>query len=240
MAKGNTAKADNNTDSADNFEALISEAKLPLLAALAEATRSGENGFLYVDEDDAKLLYDAKLALVNTNDRNDDKQVATRLTDAGLSYADKNPAEPDNNVLSNQGNTAQKEESDKKRQSTGYKRPATIEVDKTVQMPSVSRGRAGETSYPFDTMEVGDSFHIAATPENKDPAKSVASSVSTANQKHSKIKTDENGNTITKSRKVRGGGMKDFPEREPIKLFTIRAVDNTDPKGPGCRVWRTK
>lgn len=241
MAKGSAAQKSNDTaNNADNFEALISEAKLPLLAALADATRSGADKFLYVDESDAKLLYDAGLALVDTNTRNADGQVATRLNDAGLAYAEKNPAEPDNNVLSNEGNTEQKEASAAKRQSTGYVRPANIELDKSVQMPSVSRGRAGETSYPFDTMEVGDSFHIAATEQNKDPAKSVASSVSTANIKYSREKKDENGNVITKPRKVRNGEIKHFPEREPIKQFTIRSVDASDPKGVGCRVWRVK
>lgn len=242
MAKTNAAKADTapQDNSGEAFETLIAVSMLPLLAALAEATRSGETAFLYVDEGDAKTLYDAGLALVDTNTRNDDKQVAVRLNDAGLAYAEKNPAEPDNNVLSNQGNSDAKEASDKKRQSTGYVRPAVIELDKSVQMPSVSRGRAGETSYPFDTMEVGDSFHIAATNANKDPAKSVASSVSTANIKYSREKKDENGNVITKPRKVRNGEIKHFPEREPIKQFTIRSVDASDPKGVGCRVWRVK
>lgn len=228
------------------FEGLIPVAMHPLVAALALATR-GTQGFLYIEEKDAQALFNTSqgsLVDVDQNNKNADNQIAVRLNEAGLAYADANPAEPDTNVLGFAGNNSQTAEEEKQRQSTGYKRPENIEVEKGVAVPTISRGRPGQTSYPFDSMEVNDSFHIAATPENKEPAKSVASSVSTANSKYSEIKKDENGNPIMRKRKVRDGKSgsveKEFPERIAIREFTIRTVGADDPKGPGCRVWRIK
>lgn len=61
----------------------------------------------------------------------------------------------------------------------------TLDVD--VPLPSIKRGfgaKAGAPTYPFDNMQVGQSFFVPATPDRDDPAKSLASTVSAATRKY--------------------------------------------------------
>jgi hypothetical protein len=87
----------------------------------------------------------------------------------------------------------------------------TITYDMGVPIPAPRRGGRGSTVYGFETMQVGASFYIPATDDNPNPAKRIASTVSSASNR-----------------------------LEP-KKFIVRSVDETaQGRGKGARVWRTE
>lgn len=59
----------------------------------------------------------------------------------------------------------------------------TFTIDKGIAIPVATRGARGVV-YPFDTMEVSDSFFVAATEAKPTPAKSLASTVSSASKRY--------------------------------------------------------
>ena len=140
--------------------------------------------------------------------------------------------------------------------TNGSSRAAGFEVDDGVEMPntpSVRRGRSG--GYPFETLEIGQSVHVPATPNNPDPLARLQSSVSGARAKFAE-ETDET-ETYTKKTYKRGEDGKFIKDEEgkrvieseeeatrPVKRFTrdfvAKAVDESDPRGPGARVWRVE
>ena len=82
-------------------------------------------------------------------------------------------------------------------------------LDDGVAVPPLKRGgRGGAKRYPFDTMAIGQSFHIPKTADNPKPSKRIASIVSLASKKLAP------------------------------KVFKVQAVDSTDKRGEGARVWR--
>lgn len=128
-------------------------------------------------------------------------------------------------------------------------------IEDAVPLPGAKRGGRGNTIYPFDALNVGQSFHVATTAENPTPAKSLASTVSSATARYAvevagqtevvtlpvyqtdaagkKVK-DANGNWIKT-----GTRQETRPKMQETRKFTLRAVDASDPKGAGARVWRT-
>lgn len=127
----------------------------------------------------------------------------------------------------------------------------------TVPMPTRTRnsggGRGRAPLYPFDQLEIGQSFHVPKTDENPDPTAKLASSVSGARVRHS----EETGETETVKVKVyqkdaegnfvKGEDGKRIVEREEeqtrpvrrrLREFTVFTVGEDDPRGPGARVFR--
>lgn len=82
--------------------------------------------------------------------------------------------------------------------------------DAGIPVPAPRRGGRGSTVYGFETMETGQSFFIPTTADNANPAKRIASTVSSASA------------------------------RLDPKKFIVRSVDETaQGRGKGARVWRT-
>lgn len=130
-----------------------------------------------------------------------------------------------------------------------------------IPIPAIVRaGNAGNlkprtSSYPFELLQVGQSFHVPATAEDAEPHKKMASNVSAANKrsevpvspaemvvvKHKRKVKDAAGNV------VKGPDGKDqvetYETTEPkmvaTKKFVARQVNATDPNGAGVRVFRT-
>ena len=165
----------------------LNKNEMNYLGKITTAT-AGEAGLVYIAETKtAKKLVDAGLIEVNPNDMKDGK-AACRATAEGISLVMK-PV------------VASESASD-------------FELETGIEMPTARRGRSGSTRYPFDAMEVGQSFHIAATEENENPAKKIASSVSS---------------TIKRYRNEDGTKGRDY---------AVRRVTETDPKGVGARIFR--
>ena len=106
---------------------------------------------------------------------------------------------------------------------------SAFEIDDGVPMPTARGGGRTSTQYPFDRLEVGQSFHIPATTDKPNPSKSIASTVSAATKKYA---------TPTGETKKSPKGN-DIPVLNYTRKFSVKAVDASDPKGAGARVWRT-
>lgn len=107
-------------------------------------------------------------------------------------------------------------------------------IEDGIAIPEAKRGGGGGrkgprgSKYPFATMENGQSFFVPATKEMPNPAKTLASTASTAK----KAFATENGTrTIT-----RKGETKQVKAYTFERGFIVRAVEENGVKG--ARVWR--
>lgn len=137
-----------------------------------------------------------------------------------------------------------------------------IEIDDDVPMPEgLARRRSPqETLYPFDKLNVGQSFHVPKTAANPDPATRLSSSVSGAHIRFSPELTNADGTPQMESytspiyakneagefvkdengKRVKTG---DEPKTrqargEPTRKFRIVPADASDKRGEGARVYR--
>jgi len=108
----------------------------------------------------------------------------------------------------------------------------SFSLDTDIAIPAVSgRGRTANT-YPFEAMEVGQSFFVPNSAERPNAAKSMASTVSSATARYA---VEVPGETVVNRK------GKTVPKVNEIRKFVVRAVDETaQGRGPGARIWRTK
>lgn len=100
------------------------------------------------------------------------------------------------------------------------------------------RGRGGQSIYPLDDLQVGQSFHLSAD-EAKDAVGTLSSSVSSLKRKYQTDRPIIDAKTgEPKVRKVRGGKMVTVYEME--RDFKVVRVGENDRLGPGARCKRTK
>lgn len=98
-----------------------------------------------------------------------------------------------------------------------------FELQTGIAIPPVAgRGRTGESIYPFEKMEVGQSFFVAKESKN------LASTISSANARFAEEIPGE-------TRKNRKG--EDVPARRFTRKFVVRTVEENGVKG--SRIWRT-
>jgi hypothetical protein len=129
-----------------------------------------------------------------------------------------------------------------------------FEIDDDVTIGARQRNLTRPAKYPFDRLEVGQSFHVAATSEMPKPASTLAGAVTNANKNYSYdhesetevvirsiFETDSEGKRIRspdgRFNKI-GEHEVVMPVRVPIRHFTIRSVGEDDKRGPGARVFR--
>ena len=207
-------------------------------SALLLAIAAGE--VARVTEAQAQSL-DASHYEVNTADVVDGA-AAVRLTDAGIAAAEAAKGTPEAPASASSGG---------------------IEIDDDVQMPEgLGRRRApSETLYPFDKLEIGQSFHVAKTAENPDPATRLSSSVSGAHIRYSPVINGEDGKPLMEEyaspvyqrtedgkgyakdengKRIKTGEETKTREKrgEPTRKFRIVPVDASDKRGEGARVFR--
>ena len=134
---------------------------------------------------------------------------------------------------------------------SGFAITSDVPVPKVMRDPSKSKPR--KCKYPFDQLEVGQSFHLPVTEEKPEPWKVLAPFVTAANTrskepvvpeetvmvKRKRIVLDENGNKVKEDGKL----VYERFEVEELKLvqtkkFICRKVDSDDPDGEGARVFR--
>lgn len=172
--------------------------ELDLLAAIVEATNS-DSGMMFAAEKETAKLVELGLVEINVTMTDDDGNVATRATEEGISKM--------NETTENTG-TDTNEATETK--ASGF------ELESGIALPTVRRGGRGANVYPFDDMDVGHSFHVPVSEDKPNPAKSLASTVSSATARYK----DEEGNVTRK--------------------FVVRSVGDEDPKGAGARVFRVE
>jgi hypothetical protein len=182
------------------------------MALLAAIVTAGADG-MFVSPTDSAPLVAAKLVEVNPAVVDASGALATRATPEGIALV---------NSTNTNGAAAAPAAA-----STGTSKFA---IDTGIEMPaSAARGRTA-TTYPFDALQVGQSFFVPNTTEKPNAAKSLASTVSSANQRYAVpaegTRTDRKGNVV--------------PNKTLTRTFVVRPVDESaQGRGAGARVWRT-
>jgi len=244
-----------------------------LLKQIVAATVA--NSFIYTKGDDNAEMLAAGLVEVNNALTNDAGEVATRATAQGVEYVEALPKDDNSGdsaandnatsgavVINNQSET---EGNSNMNTATALATTtaaalavvaSAFAIDNDIPPPSGSKRRVGGEKYPFDALQPGQSFFVPATEENPNPAKSLASTVSSATARYAvqvgneteeitrtKYKTDEAGKRI---KGADGAYIKDgeevvtVPKMQNTRVFMVRPVDETaQGRGKGARVWRT-
>lgn len=184
-----------------------------LLTAIANAPQ-------YVSKDDGLGLYQAGFITVDAANANPQGEALATITDAGKQYL----------TNLNQPENASK---------------PMFGIMKNVAIPASKRGNrkgaGAPTQYPFETMEVGDTFFVPVSDKHLDPVKQLGSTVSAQNMKYSV----ETGETEQSERTKRGPGNKAVLDEQGNKVkeaftkklrrqerkFVIRSVKSGDKLG---------
>ena len=113
--------------------------------------------------------------------------------------------------------------------------PPVFEIEADVAIPAITgRGRTSQANkYPFDGLEIGQSFFVPNTPEMPDAAKSMNSTTSTANRRYSEVIEGE-----TKTIKRAGVEVTVAATRQ-LRKFICREFTHPA-KGQGARIWRVE
>lgn len=190
-----------------------------LMVAIVAATLGAEQ-MLMVKTADAQLLSTSGLVETNPN-QVENGTIATRATQAGIDQYGPKTDEAGNVI-----ETA----------------PVAAKVKPsfaiaTVELPEMKRGGRTAEMYPFDALEKGQSFFVPATDKKPDPAKSLASTVTAANERFStesptgETRVNRKGNTV--------------PVRVQDREFALRAIPDGVQWGEqfagvaGAGIWRT-
>lgn len=182
-----------------------------LLKQAVEHTKSG-NISAYATKADLETLMRDGLVEIGPQEKPGSNKFAFRATDAGV-RAFEAGGEGSNDA----GNGASAPV------STNTK---GFEIETGVPVPDRPR-RSGPTGkYPFDALEVGQSFFIPATNDKPEPWKSMQSTVTAAQRRYSVedgTRVNRNGDTV--------------PNLKPVRRFRL---DKSEKDGKvGARVWRT-
>lgn len=167
----------------------LSKANAALLATIVASMANEATPYHMVTEAEAAKLVKDGLVETNAEIRDGDK-IAARATEKGTQV----------NTSENTGG------------APAVTTPSAFAIDDGIAIPP-SRGGRNRSVYPFDQLTVGQSFHVPASEAKPNPAKSLASTVSSANKRNAK------------------DGASGFK-------FEVRSVDATDTRGAGARVWR--
>lgn len=214
----------------------VEERGLPLLQRIKDSP----NGFIMLTQEEGGDIVSAGQAEVSGEAMPDGTQ-AVRLTGAGeAALAAATP----------------------KQKMTRHQLAVTAGVRTDIPPPPTAgpkRGPQGGSKYPFDTMEVGASFHIPSVAGQDDPLASIQSSLSQAHQKFAVDDLDADGKqqmleskeVVYKrgtdgkievkdgKRVIESSTMVMKPKQKYTRTFVAAAVDASDPNGAGARVWRT-
>lgn len=243
-----------------------------LLKQIVAATVGG--GFMYTKGDDNAEMLAVGMVEINAALTNDAGEVATRATAEGVAYVealpkDENSGDAAANDNANSGavvtNNQSETEGNSNTMNTATNLPAAtlaavaiasaFAIDNDIPPPSGAKRRVGGEKYPFDQLQPGQSFFVAATEENPNPAKSLASTVSSATARYA-VQVGNETETITravykldadgKRVKENGSYVKTgeetavVPKMQNTRVFMVRPVDETaQGRGKGARVWRT-
>lgn len=160
---------------------------MALLATIVAAMANADAPFHMATEKEIAGLIKENLVETNTEIRDGDK-IAVRATDAGT--AAHNAAQPQADAGSNANNTEG---------NATMTNTANAFVTGTGFVPSAVRGGKGRNLYDFDSLEVGGFIFVPKSDDKPNPAKSLASTVSSATARFAQPKLDGNGQPVTKT-----------------------------------------
>ncbi len=160
--------------------AKLTAASKTLLGVIITAMANADAPYHMATPAEVKNLIDNGMVETNTEITDGDK-VAVRATEKGQAeQASSGSGNTDNSNGNNQTMT------------TTTTAPAAASAFALIDGAVLPEGRAPRASsiYPFDTMNVGQSFFVPATEDKPNPAKSLASTVSSANKRFTKDGAD--------------------------------------------------
>ncbi len=191
-----------------------------VVIGLAEIVAAGANG-MFVPESVYAPLVEAGLVEINPAMTDDNGYVATRATQAGIESLD---------IGATVGNNATSEATSATAETGKTEKVKTMfKIEDSIPVPTISgRGRGGNV-YPFDQLEVGQSFFVANDESKPNAAKSLASTVSSATARYAVPAEDGSTKTNKKGEVV--------PVMVETRKFVVRSVEENGVKG--ARVWRT-
>lgn len=193
------------------MEPELNEIEIGRLAYVVEQHDGG--AFAFDSEENYKTLVDNGYIEVNVAMATDAGDVPARPTDKGIKFI------KDNGMSE---------------VATAPVTEPSFAVESGIAIPEAKRGGGGGrkgprgSKYPFATMENGQSFFVPATEEMPNPAKTLASTASTAKKAFG---TQNGTRTIT-----RKGETREVPAYIYSRGFVVRAVEENGVKG--ARVWR--
>jgi hypothetical protein len=191
---------------------VTTEAQIDLakLGEIAKATIAG--GFIYASANEVAPLVAAELVETNAAMTDESGNIATRATTKGIETMDANTATATADAPAAPAAAP-----------VAATRPArgSFTIRTEVPVPTIQRGGRGGNVYPFDQLPVNGSFHIAATDAKPNPAKSLASTVSSASKRYEDAHKESNGAI-------------------PSRKFIVRSVGDNDPDGKGARIFRVE
>ena len=191
-----------------------------VVIGLAEIVAAGANG-MFVPESVYAPLVEAGLVEINPSMTDDNGNVATRATQAGIESLDNGETIGNNSTSEATSATAETGKTEKVK--------TMFKIEDSIPVPTISgRGRGGNV-YPFDQLEVGQSFFVANSEDKPNAAKSLASTVSSATARYA-VASEDGATKTNKKGEV-------APVMVETRKFVVRSVEENGVKG--ARVWRT-
>lgn len=195
-------------------------AEIATVIGLAEIVAAGANG-LFTPAAVHGPLVEAGLVEINPAMVNEAGEIATRATQAGIESLDSGAIVADN--ATSEANYAIAETGKTEKVKSMFK------IEDSIPVPTISgRGRGGNV-YPFDQLEVGQSFFVANSEDKPNAAKSLASTVSSATARYA-VPSEDGATKTNKAGEV-------VPVMVETRKFVVRSVEENGVKG--ARVWRT-
>ena len=187
---------------------------------LAEIVAAGANG-LFTPAAVHGPLVEADLVEINPAMTNENGEVATRATQKGIESLDSGAIVADNATTEANSETAATGKTEKVK--------TMLQIEDNVPVPAISGRGRGCNVYPFNQLEVGQSFFVANSESKPNAAKSLASTVSSATARYAVPAEDGSTKTNKKGEVV--------PVLVETRKFVVRSVEEDGVKG--ARVWRT-
>ena len=204
----------------------LNHCQTAMLAKVAEATLDQTPGFAMVKNGaTSAMLAEAGLIELNGSMTEGDK-IAARTTDKGLELYENGDSVGTVNT--------DNQPADEPATNQGTQPMTAFTIDNAVPVPAIKRSGATTSIYPFDNLEVGQSFFVPATEDMPNPGKSLASTVSSASKRYA---TETGTRELTrKNRKTGEQETVNVPTYDYDRKFTVRSVEENGAKG--ARVWR--
>lgn len=138
------------------------------LTSVVEATLS-EKGFTFLTPEAIRNLlseFPGSIQVDVAHKEPKTGRVAVRATDKGISaaFGGGSGEQPEEHIAAHETRTR-------------------FKLEDNVPIPAPRRGIQAEPRYPFNLLNVGQSFMVPSTPERPNPAKALASTVSSANKR---------------------------------------------------------
>lgn len=192
------------------------------LPVLVEATNAGS--YVFADPFNIAYLIENGLAIQNHEIVNPEnaEEFATRATPEGIAFVE-------TNVTKQPAPAEIKVEEPKPERKVKM----SFEIETGIEVPKTTRGGARTSAYPFDKLEVGQSFFIPASEKHPEPAKSLASTISGATKRFDVLVPGE----TKEVRNPKTQEVKTVPKTAHTRVFTLRAGEKDGVVG--ARVFRT-